>query len=351
MPSGKFIYLSHKRWLKKCISFLYAAVTLTVLTIFVKDCTKSWQIYSSSTAGSRQLRSLHIYPRIDVMPGMTETGHSNASVVEKPFEETLEIVFKHKSSLTTRTRCQQHYFLLILVASAPAYFDRRRDLRQTWGSDSSLNPRWKTIFMLGQTRNTRHSKQLLQEEAHYGDLIRGDYFEDYWNQTLKIEMGFEWAAKYCNFTFLLKADDDVFVNTQSLLKVLENPQTPKTSLYLGHLYKKPRVQRKGKWLVTEEEYNGTHYPDFCAGPGYILSQDAVASFVDIFNTIPKYKIDDAYVGMLAKKAGVIPRHNAGFQTPPYTSRTCVLLQNTIVRHNATGKCLLDLFQKAMPVLT
>ncbi|XP_074618648.1 beta-1,3-galactosyltransferase 5-like [Acropora palmata] len=257
---------------------------------------------------------------------------------------------QHRSSLTTRTACQQHYFLLILVASAPAYFDRRRDIRQTWASDSSINPRWKTIFMLGQTRNSNHSKQLLREEAYYGDLIRADYFEDYWNQTLKIEMGFEWAAKYCNFTFLLKADDDVFVNTPALLSLLDNTKTPKTGLYLGHLYKHPRVQRKGKWLVTQEEYNETHYPDFCAGPGYILSQDVIVSFVNIFNNISKFRIDDVYVGMLAKEAGVIPRHHAGFQTPPYVSRTCVLLTDTVVRHSAVGSCLRDLFRKAMPAL-
>ena len=342
-------YRSHKRWVKRIVSFLYAAVTLTMVTVFVKDWTKSWQIYSSNTPGSRQLRSLQVHPKIEVIPGATESISNTILAEKSSIDIKQDIALKHKSTLTTRTACQQHYFLLILVASAPAYFDRRRDIRRTWASDSSLNPRWKTIFMLGQTRNSNHSKQLSREEAYYGDLIRADYFEDYWNQTLKIEMGFEWAANYCNFTFLLKADDDVFVNTPALLSLLENTKTPKTGLYLGFLYKHPRVQRKGKWLVTQEEYNETHYPDFCAGPGYILSQDVIVSFVDIFDTIPKFKIDDAYVGMLAKEAGVIPRHHTGFQTPPYLSRTCVLLRNTVVRHAAVGKCLFDLFQKAMPL--
>ena len=347
---GVYLSVSYKRWVKRAVTFLYATVVLMMMVIFAREWTESGQTFSSSSARSRQLRSVQVYTKIEVIPQSTEDRSNKPFLVEESSLVNQEVFYEHKSTLTTRTLCQQHYFLLILVASAPAYFDRRRAIRQTWGSDSSLNPRWKTIFMLGQTRNTNHSKQLLREEAFYGDLIRGDYFEDYWNQTLKIEMGFEWAAKYCNFTFLLKADDDVFVNSQSLLRVLEEPQTPRKSLFLGHLYKNPRVLRGGKWLVTEEEYNETHYPDFCAGPGYVLSRDVVISFVDIFDAIPKFKIDDVYVGMLAKEAGVIPLHNAGFQTPAYTSRKCVLLANTLVRHAAVGDCLLDLFEKARPAL-
>lgn len=334
---------SHKLWVKRAVNFFFAAVVLTLIITFAKEC---W-----CPARSRELRSGAIYSRTEVIPESTEGLSEKSFPSEESSTMNQEIVsVQHKSSLTTRTACQQHYFLLILVASAPAYFDRRRDIRQTWASDSSLNPRWKTIFMLGQTRNSNHSKQLSREEAYYGDLIRADYFEDYWNQTLKIEMGFEWAAKYCNFTFLLKADDDVFVNTPALLSLLDNTKTPKTGLYLGHLYKHPRVQRKEKWLVTQEEYNETHYPDFCAGSGYILSQDVIVSFVNIFNNIPKFRIDDVYVGMLAKEAGVIPRHHAGFQTPPYVSRMCVFLADTVVRHSAVGSCLRDLFRKAMPAL-
>ncbi|KAK2551011.1 N-acetyllactosaminide beta-1 [Acropora cervicornis] len=334
---------SHKLWVKRAVNFVFAAVVLTLIITFAKEC---W-----CSARSGELRSVAIYSRIEVISESTEDLSEKSFPSEESSTMNQEIVsVQHRSSLTTRTACQQHYFLLILVASAPAYFDRRRDIRQTWASDSSINPRWKTIFLLGQTRNSNHSKQLLREEAYYGDLIRADYFEDYWNQTLKIEMGFEWAAKYCNFTFLLKADDDVFVNTPALLSLLDNTKTPKTGLYLGHLYKHPRVQRKGKWLVTQEEYNETHYPDFCAGPGYILSQDVIVSFVNIFNNISKFRIDDVYVGMLAKEAGVIPRHHAGFQTPPYVSRMCVLLTDTVVRHSAVGSCLRDLFRKAMPAL-
>ena len=132
-------------------------------------------------------------------------------------------------------------------------------------------------------------------------------------------MGFEWAARYCNFSFLLKADDDVFINTPAVVKLLNNARTPKEKLYLGFVHTDPKPEKKGKWRVSKQEYSEKFYPNFCAGPGYILSRDVVISFVNVINTIPKFRIDDVYVGMLAKKAGVIPRHDAGFQTPPKTS--------------------------------
>ena len=367
MPS-QALYLSrvNKRFVKKLVSFLYAAITVAMITVFVRDWTQSWQFDSSATARSRQLRSVQVYTEIELIPATAESGGSLAPATElaKTNTKTLQstrtstesttsnkLPVEHKSTLTTRTPCNQHYFLLILVASAPAYFDRRRIIRQTWAFDSSINSRWKTVFLLGQTKDKNHSEQLEREEAFHGDLIRADYYEDYWNQTLKIEMGFEWADRYCSFSFLLKADDDVFINTPAVIALLNEAATPKERLYMGHLYKHPVVKRTGKWLITQEEYNETHYPDFCAGPGYILSRDVVGSFVDIFNFIPKFKIDDVYVGMLAKEAGVTPTHNAGFQTPPYLSITCVLLDNTLVRHGAVGKCLLDLFQKAMPAFS
>ena len=372
MPSP-VLHLSraNKRFVKKVVSLMYATVTIAMITLFVRDWTQlSWQIETSGSQGrSRQLRSVEIYTEIELVPGTTESkGHrlERPTPATEPTKATAENwkstsataaattgsvdpSLPHKTTLTTRTTCNRHYFLLIIVSSSPEHFNQRELIRQTWASDSFLNSRWKTVFLLGQSEN--YTEELQREEEFYGDLIRADYYEDYWNQTFKIEMGFEWADRYCSFSFLLKADDDVFINTPAVLNLLNKSSTPKEKLYMGFVYKNPVVQRRGKWLVTREEYNETHFPNFCAGPGFILSRDVVRLFVDIFDTIPKFKIDDVYVGMLAKEAGVTGMHNSGFQTPPYLSKTCVLLDNTLVRHGAMGECLLKLYRKSMPIFS
>jgi len=40
-------------------------------------------------------------------------------------------------------------------------------------------------------------------------------------------MCLEWASKYCDFEFLLKADDDVFINPYKVMDYLRKPDTPK----------------------------------------------------------------------------------------------------------------------------
>ena len=252
---------------------------------------------------------------------------------------------QHKTTLITNSVCARHYPLLILVSSAPANFERRYLIRQTWGGDNNIVPQWKTYFLLGQTRNQAHSDLLKKENSIYGDMIRADYYEHYWNQTLKIQMAFEWAARYCNFSYLLKADDDVFVNSKRLLDVLQLKTTPKKGLYMGKVHHNPGVQRDGKWRVSYEEYSGTHYPDFCSGAGFVMSYDVVESVVPLFDVIKRYRLDDVYVGMLAEKRGVRAVDHTGFVMPfgAVNYNKCYFVPNTLTQHRAIGECLIRLF--------
>ena len=68
-------------------------------------------------------------------------------------KQSNEKLLQHKTTLITTTSCGRPYFLLVLVSSAPFNARRRRDIRLTWGVDSTLNQRWKTLFLVAQTRN------------------------------------------------------------------------------------------------------------------------------------------------------------------------------------------------------
>ena len=251
---------------------------------------------------------------------------------------------QHKTTLITRTTCERKYFLLILVSSAPKNFERRKLVREIWGTDTHLTaPQWKTYFLLGQTRNQTQSDLLKKEESIYGDMIRGDYYEHYWNQSLKIQMAIEWAARYCRFSYLLKADDDVLVNTKDLIKLLQRNSTPKRGLYMGKLHPTEKVPRTGKWSVSYEEYNNTHYPDFCTGAGFVMSYDVVECLVPLFDVIMPYRMDDVYVGMLANRSGVKAVDHSGFYVH-WDLVFCKFLPHVLVQHRATGQCLIKLFR-------
>ena len=109
---------------------------------------------------------------------------------------------KYKKTLVTNRTCAQNYKLLILVSFAPSNWQRRVYIRKTWAFERAFQPRWTTVFLITQSRIQNESNSLLKEDEFYEDLVRADYDDHYWNQTLKIQMGFEWATRYCNFSFL-----------------------------------------------------------------------------------------------------------------------------------------------------
>ena len=271
-----------------------------------------------------------------------ETTTQTPTTAPPHFTSHSTLKFHYEISLITNRSCAQHYDLLILVSSAPANLERRNNIRNTWAFERVLKPRWTTAFLVAQTQIEALSNSLLKEDEDYGDLVRANYYDHYWNQTRKIQMGFEWAIRYCNFSFLLKTDDDVFVNIPGVLSFLRELSTPK-ELYVGNHYTNPLVYRGGKWKVTMEEYNKPHYPDFCPGFGYILSYDVVDTFVDAFSVVPYFRLDDVYVGMLANKTSIKIIHNEGFEVWQPPGWHCIPVASTLVRHDVEGNCLLKMF--------
>ena len=249
---------------------------------------------------------------------------------------------RHKTTLITTKSCSRNYFLLILVSSAPANQGRRNLIRQTWGTDNNVSPKWKTYFLIAKTEDQTHSRFVDKEDEVYGDLIRADYYENYWRQSFKIMMAFEWASRYCNFSYILKADDDILVNTADLIHFLQKESTPEKKLFLGQIHHNPRVLRDGKWKVSYEEYNHTHYPDFCSGAGFVMTYDVIECIVPLFDVIKPYRMDDVYVGMLAHAIGVIAVGHRGFFMPFENYEDCNFVPNVLLQHRATGQCLIKL---------
>ena len=101
---------------------------------------------------------------------------------------------KHRTFLITKRPCMQHYDLLIITSSAPGNFKRRNTIRKTWAFERAFQPRWTTVFLVAQTRDEVVSDALLKEDETHKDLVRASYYEHYWNQTRKVQMGFEWAV-------------------------------------------------------------------------------------------------------------------------------------------------------------
>ena len=263
-----------------------------------------------------------------------------------PFSVAEKDTLPHRTYLISRARCTQKLFLLILVATAPGNIARRNVIRKTWASDPSMNIRWKTVFLVGQAKDSTQEEHLEAERFMYNDVIRGAQRETYQNLTLKTQMGLEWAAKYCDFQFVMKTDDDVFVNPYRLMDTLGSPDTLNTKLYLGFVRRNAKPHREGKYAVSLEEYNKTRYPDFCGGVGYVISADLVLKMVRLFDAKKPLKLEDVYIGTLVERLGVTGvRHHQGFR--PLQFGPCKYFSDTIAYHRASIGCMEELFNLAM----
>ena len=135
------------------------------------------------------------------------------------------------------------------------------------------------MFLVGRSYDKEYNNKIIKESKSYGDIILGDFFEDFFHLTFKVQMGFEWAVRYCDFEYLLKGDDDVFVNIPGLLAYLDDPETPHTELYAGRVHYGAIVARNGRYGVAMDEYRKNIYPPYCSGGGFLLSRDVVEAMI------------------------------------------------------------------------
>ncbi|XP_060546097.1 beta-1,3-galactosyltransferase 4-like isoform X2 [Pantherophis guttatus] len=213
--------------------------------------------------------------------------------------------------------------LLVLVASAPGHSARRAAVRRSWGgARAAAGLAVRTVFALGLPGEAALQEALEREAAEHGDLLQGRFADTYANLTLKTLALLGWAAARCPAArFLLKADDDVFLNLPALaghLQALGGPD----AVYLGrvHWHVPPTRDPRSRHYVPASLYPPTAYPPYCSGPAYVLSGLAAAAVLAAAPHLPLLPVEDVFVGLCARHAGITPRHLAhmagGTHYPP-----------------------------------
>jgi len=213
------------------------------------------------------------------------------------------------SDLVSTHKCNiQPIKLLIIVTSHPNGRSRRNRIRKSWGSPKSNYV--KTFYIVGKVNNVSVMDELLKEENLHKDIIRGDFIENHYNLSRKLQTGFEWSYKNCMYKYVLKCDDDVFVNVNFLIETLDRKYGKLTTLYLGHAkYKDPVVRNsidesEKRYNVNLKEYNGTHYPPYCSGGAFIFSRDVLTEIIPFMDKTRYFKLDDIYISFLVHNANI-----------------------------------------------
>ena len=235
------------------------------------------------------------------------------------------------------------YEVLILVSSNTPHFERRQNIRHLWANKSHwISHKWKVVFVTGGNQNEVTTKTLYREAVIHKDVIIEDIPESFYSMAKKVMIGLQWAHANFNYDYILKCDDDVYVNIDQLVNEVKKY---KHSTYFGQLMDGQPVERQGRYKVSVEEHKNPKYDPYCSGGGFVLSHYTIQKVIPLFNWDNPLRIDDAYMGELVYKTGIKAEHNNGFYM---WNDKCEYRNNLIVSHPAkTAKCLEYLLKQSL----
>lgn len=238
--------------------------------------------------------------------------------------------------------------LVIIIMSAPTHFEARTAIRQTWGHFGQRRDIG-IVFMLGSTSDPKFERNLQREQDMYGDIVRANFLDSYFNLTLKTISTLEWVDTYCSeVRFVLKTDDDMFINVPRLVSFINKHRKDKNVIF-GKVARKwkPVRNKSSKYFVSLAQYKPTFYPDFCTGPAYLMSSDVVHNLHEAALNETFLKLEDVFVtGIVASKLSVRRVHANEFLNRKISYSPCNV-QRGISIHMVKYSEQFDLWKKLL----
>lgn len=177
---------------------------------------------------------------------------------------------------------------------------RRARARNTWlQTIKQLEFRVLVVFTVALSNNQTVNDQVRKEAETSGDMLIFDFADSFRNLTLKTMSTFEWIAQNCsNARFILKTDEDTFVNFTNILHFL--PSASRSFGVVGSCYglhdSKVFRDLKFKFGVPVEQYPFPYFGPYCSGRGYLMSAGTLQLIVRASAFIPLIDMEDVYVG-------------------------------------------------------
>ncbi|CAF0933391.1 unnamed protein product [Adineta steineri] len=248
---------------------------------------------------------------------------------------------------------------LIFVISKSTNFGSRNAIRRTWGDFTQLNSiekfvnlKLKLLFLID--IDAMFIQNVNLEQSLYHDLVQVRLPQHYSLSTYRDMAILDWTETYCSQALLtIKSDDDVFLNMYLLANVLTYIITNTTistekleckhvenlnsmAVIYGFKFQHAHVVRhaadlapeEARYIITDNEYPCTHYPDFMSGFGYIINRNARLKLLCAFFRHQKsFHLSDVYItGILAEYLN-IQRQHLRFKINYESADECVVFFN------------------------
>ena len=256
-----------------------------------------------------------------------------ANYTQEQFSTTFSETAADDSSQYTNKkiepRCKPGIELVIVVTSRPSSIYQRLAIRNSWGRpDSVINQHlfkdkkfdFISIFAIGQTPNKITQNIIEKESQGFGDILQLFYIDSYENLTNKTLLTLEWLSYNCEPKFVLKTDDDCFVNLLSLEPWLHALKSD--ILYVGKRNVHMPVIRNPKHrnYVAVEDFSEKYYEPYCSGGGYILSGKVLKNLTGKAKFFKQIRNEDAFIGIVMNFMNISPVHDKGFLPFVFTEK-------------------------------
>ncbi|XP_069122568.1 beta-1,3-galactosyltransferase 6-like [Argopecten irradians] len=208
-------------------------------------------------------------------------------------------------------------FLAVVVPSAPGNARQRDVVRETWGNDLGKDSILR--FMIGNGNlSLAVEKELERENLLHNDLVLLKLNDSFIALTKKILQSFKWLDSEIDFKFMLKVDEDTFVNVEKFK--LELKSKPQKRLYWGFFDGRATVKKVGKWPEKDWKLCDRYLP-YALGGGYVLSSDLVHYVASNSKMLKLFNNEDVSVGAWLGPLDILRQHDPRFDTE-YKSRGC-----------------------------
>uniref|UniRef100_A0A914V7S2 Hexosyltransferase n=1 Tax=Plectus sambesii TaxID=2011161 RepID=A0A914V7S2_9BILA len=180
-------------------------------------------------------------------------------------------------SPTPTTASGNHPLLVVVVLSHVVNRHRRTAIRQSWARHAQ-NSNCSLLFVVGTTADANVSG----ESQLHGDIIQVNVQENYHRLAYKLKPAFAYVLEHVNFDYLLKTDDDVFVNLPLLIsQLLLNDDSKKaTNTMLGYqiLGATAPTNQSDKYFALQ--LMAQLIPPYLSGTGYVMSRQVLRNVIE-----------------------------------------------------------------------